>query len=229
MYNNNLNSLNDDLKSRKLLLELAESFAGSITELQQNIKSMQPDLSPLSNLANSIERERISREAQKVDLQPYINSLSSQVNQYSAITTLMKHSIDTLDASVTKLKVLLTDEEKKKLQEDILLSFYETSLSGDTVVDFREGIVTKSDGSESNLSSDIQQYMAEYVRSITIMTSVATAVTLHGRKSSLIYLPANKYIKITNHELHRITIESSSAFDLWLSASMEIDGAPEVT
>jgi len=218
---NAFDSFNQDIKTKRYILDLTQGFQSSIDDLKQSIKPA--DLSPLSALADAIRNQHIN-------IQPLYDGLAAQIQQYATVTKLMHHSIEILNDSVTKLKLLLTEEEKKALQQDILISYSDTSLpSGSTNIDFREGLVTKSDDTKANLSSNIQEYMSEYVRSVTIMTSVAVVATLAGKKSSLIYLPANKYVRILNHEIHRITIDASTAFDLWLSASMEQDGAVQVT
>ena len=83
-----------------------------------------------------------------------------QIKQYSTVTKLLHNTVEKMDDNVNKLKVLLTEAEKKALQEDILISYSENSLpSGSTEIDFREGIVTKSDDTKANLSGNIQEYI----------------------------------------------------------------------
>lgn len=228
MYTN-INSLSEDLKTRKYVIEIAESFATSIAELSSNISEMKPDLTPLSNLANAIQKETASREAQKVNIEPLYNQLAIQINQYVSTTKSMHSSIEILHDSVEKLKVLLTEEEKKALSEDVLIGFSHTSMpAGKTIISFRDGFVEDADRTQYSIA-DTQQYLSQFVNSVLLMSSVAASCTLVGKKTSTIPLPAGKYIRILNHAVSRIEIETTASADIFVIGSLEQDGAPQIS
>ncbi len=105
-----------------------------------------------------------------------------------------------------------------------LISFSQSSLpSGTCKISFEDGIVTDSAGTEYNLSGSNPS-----VESINIMASAATVLHTIGDTSSLINLPANRYVYIRT-TIETMKIVSTATYNLWFVASTEATGSPEVT
>ncbi len=102
-----------------------------------------------------------------------------------------------------------------------LISYNASSLpAGETVIDFVEGFIKYSNGTEYSLTG------AGDLQGLTIKTSTDTTLTLTGTFDSTVYLPSGKFVKM-KADIERAKIKSTSAFDLWLIGSTEIP--PEVT
>lgn len=105
-----------------------------------------------------------------------------------------------------------------------IISFLQSSLpSGTTKADFDNGTVTASDGTVYRMTGSNHN-----IESTTIMTSVATVLYLEGDMDCVVYLPANKYVRIKTN-IESMKIVSSASYDLWFTASTEPTGSPEVS
>ncbi len=105
-----------------------------------------------------------------------------------------------------------------------LISFSQASLpAGTTKVSFDNGTVVDSAGTSYSMSGSNPS-----VESITILSSVAVTLQLEGDTSSVIYLPAARYVRTRTH-IETMKITSTAAYNLWFVASLEPTGSVEVT
>jgi|GEM_PF-6178538 len=84
---------------------------------------------------------------------------------------------------------------------------------GNVVVSFPNGTITF--GSIDYFLSG----QADIINSISINTSVQTELHIIGKKDSIIVLPANKYITISDLNATGLKIKSSSVYNIWFCAS----------
>lgn len=97
-----------------------------------------------------------------------------------------------------------------------LLSYSASNIpSGETSINFVEGTVKYSNGSNYNLTG------SGNLQGLTMKTSVDTTLSISGNLGSTVYLPSGKYVKM-KVDIERATIKSTTAFDLWLIGSTEI-------